>query len=442
MAGVAWDVVLDTLRKKLGGEEVDKWIRPLRPIAVTSTAVRLEAPNRFFIECVSDNYLAALRQSVAEVIGPRQIHFEVNSSPQGELFPMKALAKTAPDRARPIIGSLVPKYTFANFVVGANNQFAQATARAVAKQPGEQYNPLFIYGGAGLGKTHLVNAIGQHVLDRSSSAQVAYLSAEIFVNELISAIRRDRMEHFKSRFRHVDVLIIDDVQFLAGRERTQEEFFHTFNALYERHRQIVLTSDTVPKDIAGLAERLRNRFEWGLVADIQPPDLETRIAILGKKAEAEGIVLPPEVAALIATRIDSNVRELEGSLTRLGAYASLHKTTLTLELAKQVLNDLFTRSEHPVTLDAIQRTVCEHFSLRPAELRSKRRTRNVAIPRQLAMYLCRKLLLSSFPAIGAMFGGRDHSTVIHAVNATARRMKQDAGFQATVERIERTLLER
>jgi chromosomal replication initiator protein len=268
------------------------------------------------------------------------------------------------------------------------------------------------------------------------------LSAEIFVNELISAIRRDRMEHFKSRFRHVDVLIIDDVQFLAGRERTQEEFFHTFNALYERHRQIVLTSDTVPKDIAGLAERLRNRFEWGLVADIQPPDLETRIAILGKKAEAEGIVLPPEVAALIATRIDSNVRELEGSLTRLGAYASLHKTTLTLELAKQVLNDLFTRSEHPVTLDAIQRTVCEHFSLRPAELRSKRRTRNVAIPRQLAMYLCRKLLLSSFPAIGAMFGGRDHSTVIHAVNATARRMKQDAGFQATVERIERTLLER
>ncbi len=435
----AWDSVLATMMSKLGCTEVDKWIRPLRPVALTPTAVRLQAPNKHFITCVSDNYLATLRQSVTEVLGPRQILFEVDDAIQGELFPVGPMPRATLERARTAVGTLVPKYTFANFIVGANNQFAHATGRAVAKQPGEQYNPLFIYGATGLGKTHLVNAIGHQILDHGTETQVAYLSAETFVNELITAIRRDRMEQFKRRFRHVDVLIMDDVQSLTGRDRSQEEFFYTFNALYESHRQIVLTSDTFPKDIVGLAERLRNRFEWGLVADIQPPDLETRIAILGKKAEAEGIVLPPDVAAFIATNIDSNIRELEGSLTRLGAYASLHRTTITLDLAREVLNNLLSHSEQRVTFDAIQHVVCEHFSVRPGDLRSKRRTRNVVLPRQVAMYLCRKLLGCSFPSIGSMFGGRDHSTVIHAIRVIERRIKQDVGFQATLERIERAV---
>jgi chromosomal replication initiator protein len=435
----AWDSVLVSLTSKLGSPEVEKWIRPLRPVALTPTSLRLRAPSRVFITCVSDNYLVALRQSVTEVFGARQILFEVDDAIQGELFPTAPAPRVTPERPQATIGVLVPKYTFATFVVGANNQFAHATARAVAKQPGEQYNPLFVYGRAGLGKTHLVNAIAHSLLESNPEIRLAYLPAEAFVTELIGAIRRERMEYFQRRFRQVDVLIVDDVQFLAGRERSQEEFFHTFNTLYDRHRQIVLTSDTFPKDIVDLAERLRNRFEWGLIADIQPPDLETRIAILGKKAEAEGIVLPTDVAAFIATRVDSNVRELEGSLTRLGAHASLHRTAITLDLAGQVLNHLLSRSEQSISFETIQRIVCEHFSVRPSDLRSKRRTRNVVLPRQLAMYLCRKLLESSFPSIGALFGGRDHSTVIHAIAVIERRMNKDQGFQATVEGIERAV---
>jgi chromosomal replication initiator protein len=434
-----WEAVLEALGQRIGGDEVERWIRPLRPIGLTPTVLRLEAPNKFFIDCVNDHYFAALRESVAGAVGTRQILFEVNSRVQGELFPLRPRHGRRVDR-RAAFGHLVSKYTFKNFVVGASNQFAHAASKAVATQPGEHYNPLFIYGGVGLGKTHLVNAIGHQVLERTPAAVVAFLSSEAFMNELIAALRRDRMDDFKGRFRHVDVLILDDVQLLADRERTQEEFFHTFNSLYETHRQIVLTSDTFPKDIPGLEERLRNRFEWGLIADMQPPDVETRIAILGKKAEAEGIALPHDVALFIASHIDSNVRELEGSLTRLGAYASLTKSPLTVEFAKDVLHDhLKHKTREAITADAIQQAVCVEFSLRPADLRSKRRSKDVAVPRQLAMYLCRKLLNASFPTIGNLFGGRDHSTVIHATAVTERRMKDDAGFQATVERLERVI---
>ena len=434
-----WDDVLAALAQRLGGKEVERSVKPLLPLAITSNAVRLQAPNKFFIDCLSEQHLTALRECVADVVGPRQLVFEVNNNSQGELFPLKSLARSGGRPTQPTIGTLVPKHTFANFVVGANNQFAHAAALAVAKQLGEHYNPLFIYGAVGLGKTHLVNAAGHYVLDRNPAAHVAYLPAETFVNELIAALRRDRMEQFKKRFRRVDLLVLEDVQFLAGRERTQEEFFHTFNSLHETHRQIILTSDTFPKDIAGLAERLRNRFEWGLVADIQPPDIETRIAILGKKAEIEGIPMPHEVAAFIATHIDSNVRELEGSLLRLGAHASLHKVPITVELAKEVLDATLKAKQQTVTMDAIRAAVCTHFSIRPVDLTSKRRTRNVTVPRQIAMYLCRKLLQASFPTIGTQFGGRDHSTVIHAIAVTERRMKEDPGFQATVERVERAL---
>lgn len=431
----AWDSVLSALAEEIGKAEVDTRIRPLRVVAITATAIRLQAPNKFFLDCVSDNLLATLRDSVSRVLGSKQILFEVCNSAQGELFPQKSFTR----KAWPVIGVFLPTYTFENFVVGANNQFAHATAKAVAKQLGEHYNPLFIYGASGLGKTHLVNAIGHYALEGTPAARVAYLPAETFVSELIGAIRRERTDQFKGRFRNLELLIIDDVQFLAGRERTQEEFFHTFNSLYERRCQIVLTSDTMPQEISGLTERLRNRFEWGLIADIQPPDLETRIAILGKKAEAEGIGLPPDVASFVATHIDTNVRDLEGSLTRLGARASVNKTAITLDLAKEVLHNLLSRKEQTITVEAIQSAVCDHFSVRPTDLRSKRRTRNVALPRQLAMYLVRKLLHSSYPSIGSLFGGRDHSTVIHAVSVIERRIKEDPGFQATVERVERAI---
>jgi len=305
-------------------------------------------------------------------------------------------------------------------------------------QPGHHYNPLFLYGGVGLGKTHLANAIGHETLESKPHARIAYLSADTFMSQLINALRRDRMDDFKAVFRRIDVLIIDDVQFLANRERTQEEFFHTFNALHETRKQIVLTSDKVPKDIAGLEERLRNRFEWGLIADIQPPDMETRVAILEKKAEIEGLNLPHDVALFLASQIDSNVRELEGSLTRLSAAASLSKTPISVESARIVLRDLL-RDRRAMTIEAIQAAVCDHYQIRLGDILSQKRTRDIVMPRQVGMYLARKLTSASFPAIGERFGGRDHSTVIHAHDTIGRKLMDDAMLRAAVEQIERAL---
>jgi chromosomal replication initiator protein len=432
-----WEQVLDRLAERIKPDDVSQLIRPLRPRVLTPTEFRLEAPNKLALVCITENYLAPLREAVSIVVGPRQVLIDLPLRHQGELFPDPTRPR-AERRARQPNGGLKANYTFANFVVGASNQFAHAACKAVATQPGDHYNPLFIYGGVGLGKTHLVNAVGHQILEQQSLARVAYLSSESFMTDLISSLRRDRMGEFKDRFRRVDVLILDDVQTLAGRERTQEEFFHTFNSLYDQRRQIVLTSDKVPKDIPELEERLRNRFEWGLIADIQAPDLETRVAIVEKKAEVEGIALPHDVALFLATNITSNVRELEGSLTRLGAYASLTRRPITTEFAREVLQASLASEEKRITFEAIAGAVCDHFSLRVTDLRSKRRSRNVAVPRQLAMYLCRQLLRDSFPHIGELFD-RDHSTVMHATTVTERRIKEDAGFQATVERIERTL---
>ena len=432
-----WERVLERMAERVQPDDMTQLIRPLRPRLLTPTEFRLEAPNKLTLVCITENYVGALRDAVAAVIGPRQVLIDLPVREQGELFPEAARSR-ADRRTRQPHAALNPKYTFANFVVGASNQFAHAACKAVASQPGDHYNPLFIYGGVGLGKTHLVNAVGHQILEQQSFARIAYLSSETFMNDLISSLRADSMGDFKNRFRRVDVLILDDVQLLAGRERTQEEFFHTFNTLYDQRRQIVLTSDKVPKDIPGLEERLRNRFEWGLIADIQAPDVETRVAILQKKAELEGIALEHDVALFLATNIASNVRELEGSLTRLGAYASLTRRPITIEFAREVLQTMLKPKPAAVTFDAIAGAVCDHFALRPGDLRSKRRSRNVAVPRQLAMYLCRQLMNASFPHIGELFG-RDHSTVIHATAATERRIKNDAAFQATVERIERTI---
>ncbi len=431
----AWRAILDRLAERVGERDLDELVRPLEPVALTPAEIRLQAPSRLVMLCVNDTLLPALRQAVADAIGPRQVLLDVAVREQGELFP-GAVPRRVDRRTLALRAMLNPRYTFSGFVVGASNQFAHAASRAVATQPGHHYNPLFIYGGVGLGKTHLVNAIGHTVLERRPEARVAYLATDTFVNDLISSLRRDRMEEFKQRLRGVDVLIVDDVHALAGRERTQEEFFHTFNTLHAQHAQIVLTSDKVPKDIPGLEERLRSRFEWGLIADLQAPDLETRVAIIEKKAELEGIPLTHEVALFLADQVASNVRELEGALTRLGAHASLHRYEITVDAARDVLESLrLARPSSRVTYDAIVAAVCERFGLRPGDLASRRRSRHIALPRHVAMYLCRRLLNASFPHLGELFQ-RDHSTVMHGVMSIERRVRGDASFLLTVEQLE------
>jgi len=352
---------------------------------------------------------------------------------------LKNGASAADNARRELHPGLAPRYTFPEFVVGSSNQFAHAAAQAVANQPGEKYNPLFIYGGVGLGKTHLATAIGHHLWATSNQRRkVLFMPAEVFMNELISSLRRDKMGEFKEKFRRVDALILDDVQFLAGRERTQEEFFHTFNSLHNDRHQIVLTSDKVPRDIPGLEDRLRNRFESGLIADIAPPDLETRVAIIQKKAALEHLPLPADVALYIAQNVSANVRELEGCLTRLAALASMGKSAITTEFARQALRDLIRTHDLKPDIEMIQKTVSDFFHIRLAYLKSKKRTQHIAFCRQVAMYLCRKMTDSSFPAIGEAFG-RDHSTVIHAHNLIARRIANDSAFRFSIEKIEREL---
>src|SRR5262252_7097148 len=437
-----WQGALAELREQLGKQNFETWIKPIRFNEQKGNEIRLDVPNKFFRDWLMDHFVESIEQ-VLQSIARHEVRvcLTVNETLQTKHFPVRGERKIDREHERPqrANNNLIAKYTFDNFVIGASNQFAHAASMAVANQPGEHYNPLFIYGGVGLGKTHLVNAIGHRASDRRPSMKVVYLSSESFMNELIGSLRRDRMDEFKTKFRNVDLLILDDVQFIAGKERTQEEFFHTFNSLYESHKQIVITSDKFPKEIPGLEDRLRNRFEWGLIADIQPPDIETRVAILQKKAETEGFQLPHDVAIFIASNIDSNVRELEGSLTRLGAFASLTKSPVTLELTREVLHNTLKGTRKEVTVESIQRTICEYFEIKLGDLKAKRRTQNIALPRQVAMYLCRKHTDTSYPAIGSMFGGRDHSTVIHASRTIEKKIKEDPNMQNTIEKLERNL---
>jgi len=439
--GELWAAALGEIKDRIGRQNFDTWIKPVRFLAKNKNEITLEVPNKFFRDWLTENYLSQI-ESILGAIAKQEINilFSVNQKLESRASTEKPTKKDDKEREKPQrSNNLVPKYTFENFVIGASNQFAHAACMAVANQPGDHYNPLFIYGGVGLGKTHLVNAIGHWAEAQRPGLKIVYLSSETFMNELIASLRRDRMDEFKAKFRSVDILILDDVQFIAGKERTQEEFFHTFNSLYESHKQIVITSDKFPKDIPGLEDRLRNRFEWGLIADIQPPDVETRIAILQKKAEVEGVQLPHDVAIFLASNIDSNVRELEGSLTSLGAFASLTKARITVELTKEVLRHTLKGADKDVTIENIQKTICEFFNIRIGDLKAKRRTQNIALPRQVAMYLCRKHTETSFPAIGDKFGGRDHSTVIHASKTIERRIKEDPHMQNTIEKLERSL---
>jgi chromosomal replication initiator protein len=332
-----------------------------------------------------------------------------------------------------------PRYTFSNFVVGSSNQFCHAAAMRVGEEPGKSYNPFFIYGGVGLGKTHLLHAIGNLVLDKRPNARILYMSSETFTNELIQALRHAKMEEFKSRFRNVEVLLIDDIQFMSGKERTQEEFFHTFNALYNAKHQIVVTSDKIPQDIHGLEERLKTRFAWGLTADIQAPDFETRVAILKRKAALEAFELPSVVAEYIGEKVSSNVRELEGALTKIHAMSALMRAPITLELAEGALRPLLQPKTINISVNDIKQVVTEHFGIKVSDLISKRRTKNLSWPRHVAMYLCRKHTTCSYPEIGAEFGGRDHSSVIHAASVVSEKVKTIEETRVLIEKIERDL---
>ncbi len=433
--GELWQQALENLRERVGKQNFETWIKPLRFTSRSKDEISLEVPNKFFRDWLTEHFIVQIQEVLTELV---HHHVKVNLSVNRQLQATRDFEQTEKreerEKEKPQRpNNLIPKYTFENFVIGASNQFAHAACIAVANQPGDHYNPLFIYGGVGLGKTHLVNAIGHRAAAHRQGLKVLYLSSESFMNELIGSLRRDRMDEFKTKFRNIDILILDDVQFIAGKERTQEEFFHTFNSLYESHKQIVITSDKFPKEIPGLEDRLRNRFEWGLIADIQPPDMETRVAILQKKAETEAINLPHDVAIFLASNIDSNVRELEGSLTRLGAFSSLTKSIITVDLAKEVLHNTLRGARNEITVEGIQKTICEYFNIKVGDLKAKRRTQNIALPRQMAMYLCRKHTETSFPVIGNKFGGRDHSTVIHASRAIERRIKEDPHMQMTIE---------
>jgi chromosomal replication initiator protein len=456
MNGV-WQRAAERIRESLGQVGYETWIGPLNFIGLEDRTATIEAPNRFFRDWVSDRYLDLMQQILsAELGGPIEVKLilgkdaigtKINGASNGNGHSHHGghdvvaanLDSCSTIQRSAIHPQLNPRYTFAEFVVGSSNQFAHAAALAVANRPGEKYNPLFIYGGVGLGKTHLATAIGHHLWAASSrQRKVLFMPAEVFMNELISSIRREKMGEFKEKFRRVDALILDDVQFLAGRERTQEEFFHTFNSLHSERHQIVLTCDKVPRDISGLEERLRNRFESGLIADIAAPDLETRVAILQKKAALEGMNMPSEVAMYIAQNVSSNVRELEGCLTRLAALASLNTSPMTIDFARQALRDLIRTHESKPDIEAIQHIVADFFHIRLADLKSKRRTQHIAFCRQVAMYLCRKITDSSFPTIGESFS-RDHSTVIHAFNLIQRRVTNDSAFRFSIEKIEREL---
>jgi len=435
-----WQRATDRLRDTLGQVGYETWIGSLNFLGMQGRTATIEVPNRFFRDWVSDRYLGLLKESFSAEVG-KSVEVKLCVNAQGGLEdsaradpPSPSAIQTQSCDHHPQLNA---RYTFSEFVAGSANQFAHAAALAVANQAGEKYNPLFIYGEVGLGKTHLLTAIG-HQLWASGRRKVVFMPAEVFMNELIMSLRRDRMGEFKEKFRHIDALLIDDVQFLADRERTQEEFFHSFNSLYAQHRQIVIMSDKVPRDIAGLEERLRNRFESGLIAEIAPPDLETRMAIIQKKAAHEDLQLPLDVAAYIAESVRSNVRELEGCLARLSALSSMSRMSVTIEFARRALHDLIRVPNQRPGIELIQQAVADVFRIGLADLKSKKRTQRIAFCRQVAMYLCRRLTDSSFPTIGECFG-RDHSTVIHANNLIARRTSNDPAFRMWVDKIEREL---
>ena len=426
-----WQKVLGYLKEKVNAQSYQTWLRPTRLAQVSGTALYVHVPNREFQEWIQENYGALVREALERVQSPyREVHYvpAANSS-----RPVAVIARAVQGKLdfESVAHQLNPRYTFDTFVVGSCNQFAHAAARAVAQAPSRAYNPLFLYGGVGLGKTHLMQAIGTYIKLHSKESRLAYVSCEQFTNEVINSLRYDRMVSFRDKYRGVDVLLMDDIEFLAGKERTQEEFFHTFNALYEAQRQVIISSDCPARDIPGVEERLRSRFAWGLTADLHSPDLETKLAILAKKAETHQIELPPPVAEFVASKIKANIRDLEGALTRLVAYASLTGAVIDLAMAQQVLKNIVNLDDRRVTIEHIQRLVCHEYSLTLGQLKSKNNSPAVSHPRQVAMYLAKTLTAASLPQIGREFGGKHHTTVLHSV----RKIENERGLNRDLDKL-------
>ena len=437
-----WSQVLTRIEQVVDRTEYDVWLAPTRFLGQKGDTLDVGVPSQRYVDEIRERFGARIRGLLNELSPERvQVHFVVEPSRAVDDLPIPI----APPREELPNAVFSPKYRFDTFVVGNSNQLAYAASKSIAENPSGSFNPLFIYGGAGLGKTHLIQAIGYQLRDSRPNLKVVYMSAEAFMTELIASIRYDKMQSFRDRYRSVDALLLDDIQFIAGKERTQEEFFHTFNALYEAQKQIVFTSDRPPKEIPTLEERLRSRFEWGLTADIQIPDLETKVAILRKKGEEKKLDLPQEVAFFIAERVRSNVRELEGHLNKVAVFASMVGKPITIELTKEALKDLLSKDEKPITVSEIQRIVAMHYGLKVGEIKAKNNSKNIAFPRQVAMYLCKELTDLSYPEIGKHFSeratdkGKHHSTVMYSVQQIKKKIEADPQFARAVETLAKQL---
>jgi chromosomal replication initiator protein len=437
----AWQEVLNYLRTKVNTQSYQTWLKPTRFAHAETDTLVVRVPNHEFQEWIQDHFGSTIQEALEQLrLGFREIRYELEAptdkktAGNGEVKPLQGKLDF-----ESIEHQLNARYTFDTFVVGSCNQFAHAAARAVAETPAKAYNPLFLYGGVGLGKTHLMQAVGHLIKKRRSEMRLAYVSSEAFTNEVINSLRFDRMVSFREKYRNVDILLMDDIEFIAGKERTQEEFFHTFNTLYEAQKQVVISSDQPPKDIPGLEERLRSRFAWGLTADLQAPDIETKRAILAKKSDAQGVQLPEGVEEFIATRIKSSIRDLEGALTRLIAYSSLTGAEISLPMAQQVLKNLVDLEERRVSIENIQRLVCQEFNLTLPQLKAKDNSHAVSYPRQVAMYLAKELTPASLPQIGREFGGKHHTTVLHSIQKIERVRKTDRDLNRLLNRLSDTL---
>lgn len=432
-----WKEILHQISEKLSKPSFDTWFKDTQALHYHNNTITISVPNDFIKDWLEKNYITLIEDTLYDFTGTRMKAYLTTSTSVEQPEPQKATPKIPTQPANEDCrNALNPKYVFETFVIGTGNRFAHAAALAVAEAPAKSYNPLFLYGGVGLGKTHLMHAIGHFVLDHNPNANVVYLSSEKFTNEFINAIRDNSTDEFRNKYRNVDVLLIDDIQFLAGKESTQEEFFHTFNTLHEANKQIVISSDRPPKEIPTLEDRLRSRFEWGLITDIQPPDLETRIAILQKKAKADNLDIPSEVMVYIANQINTNIRELEGALIRVVAYSSLINQDMTVELAAEALKDIIPSARpQKVTIYDIQKIICDFYGIKIEELKGRKRNRSVVLPRQIAMYLSRELTDLSLPKIGEEFGGKDHTTVIHAHEKIQSMLRTDRNIQKTIQEL-------
>ncbi len=429
-----WEHIITTLKNKLNNPSVETWIKSMKPVAFTDDSFLIEVPDKFSSEWLADRYGPIIRSILYDFMEKEiKVDFVLDIEIPGKINNKNKKQQVLSEEKKPFLN---PKYTFDTFVVGNNNRFAHAASQAVAEAPAKSYNPLFIYSGVGLGKTHLMHAIGHYVMSKKKYTKVLYITSEKFTNELINSIRYYKTEDFRNKYRNVDILLVDDIQFLAGKESTQEEFFHTFNTLYEANKQIIISSDRPPKDIPTLEDRLRSRFEWGLITDMQSPDFETRIAILRKKAQRENLDIPEEIIDYIALKIQSNIRELEGALIRLIAYASFNSQEINLDLAEFVLKDVFPEAKpRTITVQLIQEVVSEYFNIKVEDLKAKKRTRSISFPRQIAMFLTREMTDLSLPKIGEFYGGRDHTTVMHANERINNEIQLDPSLENTINDI-------